>query len=103
MAPTVILKRMYSQELVLRAFQYFAASRSLYNRIRVDYQLQSIKTLTRITPKVSTFNETCFVRGVEKKNQKQCVITQHVTYEKKCCYIMEELYLVERSGTFFLD
>ena len=36
MAPTVE-KRMYSQELILRAFQYFATSRSLYNRLKIDY------------------------------------------------------------------
>ena len=27
------------------AFQYFATSRSLYNRLRIDYQLQAIKHL----------------------------------------------------------
>ena len=57
MTPTIIAKKMYSQELIVRAFQYFAASGSLYNRFRIDYQLQYIKTLTRITSKVSTLNE----------------------------------------------
>ena len=63
MAPTVG-KKMYSQELVVRAFQYFPTSRGLYNRRRIDYQLPSIKTLTRITSKVSALNETCFMRSV---------------------------------------
>ena len=63
MAPTVG-KTMYSQELIVRAFQYFATSRSLYNRLRIDYQLLSIKTLTRITSKVSALNETCFMPSV---------------------------------------
>ena len=58
MAPTAG-ERMYSQELIVRAFQYFATSRSLYNRLRTDYQLPSIKTLTRITYKVSALNESC--------------------------------------------
>ena len=49
-------KRIYSQELIVRTFQYFATSRSLYNRLRIHYQLPSIKTLTRITSKVSTLN-----------------------------------------------
>ena len=73
MAPTVG-KRMYSQELIVRAFQYSATSRSLYNRLRIDYQLRFIKTLNRITSKVSTLNETCFMRSVfntVKENQKQ--------------------------------
>ena len=67
MAPTVG-NRMYSQELIVRVFHYFATSRSLYshwyNRLRIDYQLLSIKTLTRITSKVSALNETCFMRSV---------------------------------------
>ena len=75
MAPTTG-KRMYSQELIVWAFQYFATSRGLYNRLRIDYQLPSMKTLSRITSKISTLNETCFMRSVfntVKENQKQCV------------------------------
>ena len=49
MAPTVIVKRIYSQELIVRVFQYFAISRSLYKRLRIDYELQSIKSKIRIT------------------------------------------------------
>ena len=98
MAPTVG-KIMYSQELTVRVFQYFATSRSLYNRFRIDYQLPSIKTLTRIRSKVSALNETYFMRSVFstlKENQKQCVIIQDEIYVQKCCYIMEELCLEER-------
>ena len=75
MAPTVG-KRLYSQELIVRAFQYFATFRSLYNQLLIDYQLP-VKTLTRITSKVSALKETCFMRSVfntVKENQKQCVI-----------------------------
>ena len=75
--PPTVGKRMYIQELIVRAFQYFATSRSLYNRLRIDYQLPSFKTLTRITSKLSALNETCFMRSVFstlKENQKQCMI-----------------------------
>ena len=92
-------KRMYSQELVVRAFQYFPTSRGLYNRRRIDYQLPSIKTLTRITSKVSALNETCFIRSVfntVKENQKQYVIMQDEVYVKKYYCIMGELCLEER-------
>ena len=85
MAPTVG-KRMYSQELTVRAFQYFATSRSSYNRLRIDYQLPPIKILTRITLKESTLNETCFIRSAfntVKENQKQCVTMQDEIYVKK--------------------
>ena len=56
MAPTVIGKKMYGQELIVRAFQYFVTSRGLYNQLRLDYQLPSTKTLTRITSRVSNLN-----------------------------------------------
>ena len=69
MAPT-IGKRMYSQELIVWAFQYFATSRGLYNRLRIDYQLPSMKTLSRITSKISTLNETCFMRSVSTPSKK---------------------------------
>ena len=70
MAPTVG-KRMYSQELIVRAFEYSTTSRSLYNRLRIDYQLPSIKTLTRITSEASASNETCFMRSVLKHRQRK--------------------------------
>ena len=92
MAPTDG-KRMYSQELIVWVFQYFTTSRSLYNRLRIDYQLPFIETLARITMKVSTLNETCFMRSVLntiKENQKQCLIMQDEIYVKKCRYIMRE-------------
>ena len=65
-APTVG-KIMYSQELIIPAFQYFATSTNLYNRLRIDYPLPSIKTLTRTTSKVSTLNQTYFVICVNVK------------------------------------
>ena len=84
MAPT-FGKRMYSQELIVRVLQYFATSRSLYNWLRNDYPLPSIKTLIRITSKVSALNETYFMRSVfntVRENQKQCVIMQDEIYVK---------------------
>ena len=95
MAPTVA-KRMYSQELIVRAFQYFATSRRLYNPLRIDYQLPSVNSMTRITSKVSTLSETCFMRSAfntVKGNQKQCVIMQDEIYVKKI--------LLYHGGTFF--
>ena len=46
MAPTVIMKRIYNQEFIAPEFQYFATSRSLYSRPR----LQSI-TVDKYTDK----------------------------------------------------
>ena len=61
MAPVVIGKTMYSQELIVREFQCFAISRSFYNQLRIDYQLPSIKIITRITSKLSTLNKAGFM------------------------------------------
>ena len=42
----------YTAEVITRAFEYFASSRSTYEKFRQDHQLPSVKTLTRITSKV---------------------------------------------------
>ena len=89
--------KIYDPEIVIRAFEYFATSRSLYNRLRVDYQLPSVSTLTRITSKVSKFFETTFLHGVFKclkENQKLCVLMHDEIYVKKYFYIMEVPFLV---------
>ena len=45
--------KLYSPNVIVRAFSYFASSRSLYNRIRSDFKFPSIRTLTRITSSFS--------------------------------------------------
>lgn len=77
MIPTVIAKEMYGQELIVRAFQHFATSTKSHKQLRIYYQIQSIKILTRITSKVLTSNE-------DEMNV------------KKICYIRVVLLLVER-------
>ena len=42
-------KKLYRPEAIVRAFSYFATSRSLYKQMREDYQFPSISTLTKIT------------------------------------------------------
>ena len=53
MKPIKVGKKKYNASVLTRAFGYFAVSRSLYQRLREDFQLPSIKTLTNITSKVS--------------------------------------------------
>ena len=77
--------KIYGPEIIIRAFEYFATSRSLYNRLRVDYQLPSVSTSTRITSKVSKLSETTFLHGVVKylkENQKLCVLMHDEMYVK---------------------
>ena len=77
---------LYAPEIVIRAFQYFATSRSLYQRLRQDFQLPSVQTLTRITSKVAKLDETTFSTAVFKSvegSQRLCVLLQDEVYVKK--------------------
>ena len=40
--------------MVIRAYSYFSTSRSLYQKLRKDYKLPSVKTLTNLISKVTT-------------------------------------------------
>ena len=49
MNPQNIGEKIYSTDIIIRAFNYFASSRYLYSKPREDYQLPSIKTLQNMT------------------------------------------------------
>ena len=57
MRATPIEQKVYSAEIIIRAFEYFCTSRTLYSKLRQDYALPSIRTLTRITSKVGKLDE----------------------------------------------
>ena len=79
-------KPLYTTEVMVRAFTYFATSRCLYHRLRRDFQLPSVRTLTRITSKVTKIQERDFSTAVFQsvtENQKLCVILQDEVYVKK--------------------
>ena len=59
-------EKLYSPEMTTRACKYFATSRSLYSRLQQDFQLPSIRTLTRITSKVGKVAETEFLASIFK-------------------------------------
>ena len=72
--------------VIVRAFEYFSTCRSLYNRLRVDYQLPTIQTLTRLTSKVSKLSEANFLQRVLnsiKRNQTDCVVLFDEVYVKQ--------------------
>ena len=54
----------YSMEMAVRAFEYVSTARALHSRIAQDYQLPSIRTLTRITSKVSKVDKTKFLLDI---------------------------------------
>ena len=47
--------------MILLAFVYFATLRAFYQRLRIDYQLPFVRTLTRITLKISRVEEKNFL------------------------------------------
>ena len=55
MVTVLVGKPIYAPEVIMRAFEYFATSRALYGKLTEDYQLPSMRTLTRITSKFSKF------------------------------------------------
>ena len=86
MSPQCVGKPLYSQDMIVRAFEYFCTSRSLYQRLRHDYQLPSVQTLTRITSKVSKLSESKFLDKVFNllpEDQKLCVLLHDEVYVKK--------------------
>ena len=57
-------KRVYSTETLTRAFEYFAMSRTTYSKLREDYQLPSVTTLTRLISKVGNTDDLTFIKEV---------------------------------------
>ena len=86
----------YSADIITRAFEYFAISRSLYSRISNDYKLPSIRTLTRITSKVRSQDSLEFLKNV---------LMSIEDTQRKCVLLVDEVYiksiLTYHGGTLF--
>ena len=68
-----------------RAFEYFVVSRALYTSLRDDYQLPSVRTLTKLTSKASKFNDGTFIQRVFEKldgRQRSCILMMDEVYVK---------------------
>ena len=79
-------RKMYSTDIIIRAFNYFASSRQLYSKLREDYQLLSIKTLQNMTSKVNNLSDQSYITSVFNKledRQKQCIILVDEIYVKR--------------------
>ena len=89
-------EKVYGPEMVIRAFEYFATSRALYVRLRRDYQLPAVSTISRITSKVSKIADLPFLKqvfGTTTDEQKFCVLLHDEVYVKKM--------LLYHGGTVF--
>ena len=75
----------YKPDMIIRAFEYFATSRSLYNRLRQDFELPDVTTLTRLTSKVDNCGDTDFLRNVFDAiddKQRSCILLIDEVYVK---------------------
>ena len=89
-------EKLYSPEMIIRAFSYFTISRALYRRLRTDFQLPSTSTLTKITSKVSKLDEGKYLDVAFRdlnEEQKLCIIFHDEIYLKKM--------LLYHGGTIF--
>ena len=74
----------YSSETIVRAFEYFATSRTLYNKLRQDFGLPSLKTLNRVSSQVNNSSDFTFISNVVSKlNERQ----------KKFILLLDEVYV----------
>ena len=51
MKPIRVGKKLYRPEILVRALDYFATSRCTYEKLRHDYKLPSVKTMSNLTSK----------------------------------------------------
>jgi hypothetical protein len=75
----------YSTETIVRSFGYLATSRSAYSRLRQDYELPSISTLTRLTSKVKHLDDVSFLSRIFSKMADE--------RQKTCALIIDEVYV----------
>ena len=84
MGMTFVGEKKYSIETTVRAFEYFALSRSTYNRLREDFELPSISTLTNLTSKVKSQDDESFIVNAFKNLPED---------QKKWFIVLDEVYV----------
>ena len=91
-----IILRKYSAETIVSAFEYFCFSRSCYSRLRRDFELPSISTLSRLTSITKNRDDTTFL---------QSVISSLNNRQKNAVFLIDEVYVKPtlqcRGGTLF--
>jgi len=78
-------EKRYSTATIVRAFSYFALSRTTYERLRIDMQLPSIATLTRMTSAAKRFDDIAFYTRIFSSlsdEQKTCIVLLDEVYVK---------------------
>ena len=76
--------KVYPAQMIVRCFEYFAISRALYSRLCKDYQLPSVRTLTRITSSYSSLDDQQFLSGL---------LSKVPSIQRKCVILLDEVYV----------
>ena len=84
MGLTLVGEMKYSIETTVRAFEYFALSRSAYSRLRENLELPCIATLTCLTSKIKSASDPSFISNVFSKLPEE---------QKICFIIIDEVYV----------
>ena len=79
-----IILRKYSVETIVSAFEYFCFSRSCYSRLRRDFELPSISTLSRLTSITKNTDDTTFL---------QSVISSQNNRQKNAVFLIDKVYV----------
>ena len=77
-------ERKYSNATIVRAFGYFALSRTAYNRFRQDFELPSISTLTRMTSSAKRYDDITYYSRLFSNLANQ---------QKTCILLLDEIYV----------
>ena len=78
-------ERKYSNSTIVRAFTYFVISRTSYNRIRNDFELPSVTTLTRLTSATKRYDDISYYTRIFSNlpsEQRTCVLLVDEVYVK---------------------
>ena len=89
-SPLMAGKTHYDPETIVCAFKYFAISRALYQRIKSDYNLPSVRTLTRTTSSLSKREDSAFLE----------LIFRSLTLQQKCCIILHNEVYIKKALTY---
>ena len=77
-------ERKFSNAVIVRAFGYFALSRTAYNRLRQDFDLPNVTTLTRMTSSTKRYDDVAFYSKVFSNLSSQ---------QKTCIVFVDEVYI----------
>ena len=78
--------KLYSPKVLVRAFGYYAKSRSLYHQLRKDFKLPLVRTLQKVTSKCSKQSKLSFLANILRplnEKQKVCALLHDEIYIKK--------------------